>query len=118
MSIDHFSLEGFFYSRNLKEFAYKPGVSIIEKTARIAAALFLAIPAFLLDLTLMAAHTIHNKFTILFQSQDRLPTYSESLNAPLSINLAETPPPEYFPPTAPLLPLDLATDTPPPPYSS
>jgi hypothetical protein len=65
------SLESFYYTNKLKEFALKSNDSTTEKTARIAAGILLAIPAVLLDifafsanLSLKLAKTIHNKFIV------------------------------------------------------
>jgi hypothetical protein len=59
----HFPVQDFRSCQQLKVFASKPKTSLIEKTLRIAAALFLAIPALLFDLGMQLARTIQNKLT-------------------------------------------------------
>ena len=58
-----FPIQDFPSVTNLKDFAGKSNVPIIEKTARYAAAFFLAIPFIIWDLSKMFARIIQNKLT-------------------------------------------------------
>jgi hypothetical protein len=58
-----FPIQDFPSVNNLIEFAGKSNIPIIEKTARYAAAFFLAIPFIIWDLSKMLARIIQNKLT-------------------------------------------------------
>ena len=81
-----YPVQEFHSCRQLIEFARKPNVSIIEKTLRIAAAFFLAIPAILCDLIKKCAHSIQNKLTSHPRPQEI------ALHPPRQVDLS-TPPP-------------------------
>lgn len=110
MRLSIFSVENCFYSQKLKEFALKPNVSTIEKTARIAAAIFLAIPTFLLDSCLKLAQAIQNQFVV----HSRLIVPSAP---PEEALFPQAPPPYSRLPSEPSADFSSQLDIPPPPYS-
>lgn len=107
-------VQNYHFSTHLKEFATKPNVSTIEKTARIAAAIFLALPAILLDLGIETLRAFCNLSRSLMRNDDANVYQYRPLEPsapPISLS-DQLVPPLYDAPEE--LPRDFGT---PPPYS-
>lgn len=107
MSTNLFPVQKFAFSNQLIKFAAKPDVLTIEKTARIAASLFLAIPTILFDLYIEFARTVH-KFVLLHTA--RIAAANNDPSAPPAYDLSvasedQNPEPNDLPPAYPTAPL-------------